>query len=153
VAIRYPRGLAYDGLKEFREPIEYGKSEMIYEESEVALFALGSMVPAAEKVREELKKKGHSCTLVNARFAAPFDKEMLKSLAKNHRLLVVMEENIKSGGLGEHIESFLLEEKLDISMLAVSIPDRFVEQGSVDELRRVLGIDAESVTHKILEVL
>jgi 1-deoxy-D-xylulose-5-phosphate synthase len=153
VAIRYPRGLAYDGLKEFREPIEYGKSEMIYEESEVALFALGSMVPAAEKVREELKEKGHSCTLVNARFAAPFDKEMLRSLAKNHRLLVTMEENIKSGGLGEHIESFLLEEKLDISMLAVSIPDRFVEQGSVDELRRVLGIDAESVTHKILEVL
>jgi 1-deoxy-D-xylulose-5-phosphate synthase len=64
-----------------------------------------------------------------------------------------MEENIKSGGLGEHIESFLLEENLDISMLAVSIPDRFVEQGSVDELRRVLGIDAESVTHRILEVL
>jgi 1-deoxy-D-xylulose-5-phosphate synthase len=153
VAIRYPRGLAYDGLKEFREPIEYGKSEMIYEESEIALFALGSMVPTAEKVREALKEKGHSCTLVNARFAAPFDKEMLRSLAKNHRLLVTMEENIKSGGLGEHIESFLLEENLDIAMLAVSIPDRFVEQGSVDELRRVLGIDAGTVTHHILEVL
>jgi 1-deoxy-D-xylulose-5-phosphate synthase len=153
VAIRYPRGIAYDGLKEFREPIVSGKSEMIYEESEVALFALGSMIPTAEKVRENLKAQGHSCTLVNARFAMPFDKEMLRSLAKNHRLLVTMEENVKSGGLGEHIESFLLEEKLDISMLAVSIPDRFVEQGSVDELRRVLGIDAASVTDRILEVL
>jgi 1-deoxy-D-xylulose-5-phosphate synthase len=153
VAVRYPRGLAYDGLKDFREPIELGKSELIYEESEIALFALGSMIPTAEKVRELLKEKGHSCTLCNARFAKPFDKEMIRSLAKNHKLLVTMEENIKSGGMGEHIESFILEEKLNLSILTVSIPDQFVEHGSMDQLRRLLKIDAESVTEQIIEVL
>jgi 1-deoxy-D-xylulose-5-phosphate synthase len=64
-----------------------------------------------------------------------------------------MEENIKSGGMGEHIESFILEEKLDLSILTVSIPDQFVEHGSVDQLRRLLKIDAESVTEQIIEVL
>jgi 1-deoxy-D-xylulose-5-phosphate synthase len=150
VAVRYPRGLAYDGLEDFREPVELGKSEMIYEESETAIFALGSMIPTAEKVRDMLKEKGHSCTLVNARFAKPFDGEMIRHLAENHTLLVTMEENVKSGGMGEHIESFILEEKLDLSILTVSIPDQFVEHGSVDRLRELLKIDAASVAERIL---
>jgi 1-deoxy-D-xylulose-5-phosphate synthase len=153
VAVRYPRGLAYDGLQDFREPVETGKSEMIYEESETAIFALGSMIPTAEKVRNLLKEKGHSCTLVNARFAKPFDREMIRHLAENHTLLVTMEENVKSGGMGEHIESFILEEKLDFSILTVSIPDQFVEHGSVDRLRELLKIDAASVAEQILSAL
>lgn len=153
VAVRYPRGLAYDGLKEFREPVELGKSEMIYEESEIALFALGSMIPIAEEVRNMLKEDGHSCTLVNARFAKPFDEAMIRNLAGSHKLLVTMEENVKSGGMGEHIESFLLREKLDVSILPVSVPDQFVEHGNVDALRALLGIDAKAITAKILEVL
>lgn len=153
VAVRYPRGLAYDGLKEFREPVELGKSEMLYEESEIALFALGSMIPIAEEVRNMLKENGHSCTLVNARFAKPFDEAMIRKLAGSHKLLVTMEENVKSGGMGEHIESFLLKENLDVSILPVSVPDQFVEHGNVDALRALLGIDARSITTKILEVL
>jgi 1-deoxy-D-xylulose-5-phosphate synthase len=153
VAVRYPRGLAYDGLQDFREPVETGKSEMIYEESETAIFALGSMIPTAEKVRNLLKEKGHSCTLVNARFAKPFDREMIRHLAENHTLLVTMEENVKSGGMGEHIESFILEEKLALSILTVSIPDQFVEHGSVGRLRELLKIDAVSVAERILSAL
>ena len=68
-AIRYPRGEAYDGLKEFREPIVYGKSEMLYKESKIALVAIGSMVKTAAAVREGLHERGYSATLVNARFA------------------------------------------------------------------------------------
>jgi 1-deoxy-D-xylulose-5-phosphate synthase len=64
-----------------------------------------------------------------------------------------MEENVKSGGMGEHIESFILEEKLDLSILTVSIPDQFVEHGSVDRLRELLKIDAVSVAERILSVL
>ena len=153
VAVRYPRGLAYDGLKEFREPVVLGKSEMLYEESEVALFALGGMVAIAEEVRNRLKESGHSCTLVNARFAKPFDEEMIRRLAGTHKLLVTMEENVKSGGMGEHIESFLFSQKLDVSILTVSVPDQFVEHGNVNALREMLGIDAASVAARILEVL
>lgn len=153
IAVRYPRGLAYDGLKEFREPVVFGKSEMLYEESEVALFALGGMVAIAEEVRNRLKECGHSCTLVNARFAKPFDEEMIRRLAGTHKLLVTMEENVKSGGMGEHIESFLFSQKLDVSILTVSVPDQFVEHGNVNALREMLGIDAASVAARILEVL
>ena len=153
IAVRYPRGLAYDGLKEFREPVVLGKSEMLYEESEVALFALGGMVAIAEEVRNRLKERGHSCTLVNARFAKPFDEEMIRRLAGTHKLLVTMEENVKSGGMGEHIESFLFSQKLDVSILTVSVPDLFVEHGNVNALREMLGIDAASVAARILEVL
>lgn len=153
IAVRYPRGLAYDGLKEFREPVVLGKSEMLYEESEVALFALGGMVAIAEEVRNRLKERGHSCTLVNARFAKPFDEEMIRRLAGTHKLLVTMEENVKSGGMGEHVESFLFSQKLDVSILTVSVPDQFVEHGNVNALREMLGIDAASVAARILEVL
>ena len=153
IAVRYPRGLAYDGLKEFREPVVLGKSEMLYEESEVALFSLGGMVSIAEEVRNRLKESGHSCTLVNARFAKPFDEEMIRRIAGTHKLLVTMEENVKSGGMGEHIESFLLSQKLNVSILTVSVPDQFVEHGNVNALREMLGIDAVSVAARILEVL
>ncbi len=81
-AIRYPRGEAYDGLKEFREPIVYGKSEMLYKESKIALVAIGSMVKTAAAVREGLHERGYSATLVNARFAKPLDEEMLTGLAQ-----------------------------------------------------------------------
>ena len=68
LAIRYPRGQAYRGLSEFDAPVEYGKAEMLFEEKDIALFALGSMVSTGEHVREKLKARGYSCTLVNARF-------------------------------------------------------------------------------------
>ncbi|MBQ5698390.1 MAG: 1-deoxy-D-xylulose-5-phosphate synthase, partial [Lachnospiraceae bacterium] len=77
MAIRYPRGQAYRGLEEFLAPIEYGKAEMLYEEKDIALFALGSMVSTGEHVREKLKNKGYACTLVNARFVKPFDTTMI----------------------------------------------------------------------------
>ena len=92
-AIRYPRGTAYRGLKEFMQPIAYGKGEIIYEEENIALLAVGSMVSTGEHVRAKLKEEGVSCTLANARFVKPFDKELVERLAKNHRLIVTMEEN------------------------------------------------------------
>ncbi len=88
LAVRYPRGQAYRGLKEFAAPIEYGKAEMLYEESGTALFALGSMVSTGEHVREKLKARGHACTLVNARFVKPLDTDMLDYLCKTHELIV-----------------------------------------------------------------
>ena len=108
VAIRYPRGLGYAGLKEHRTPIELGKSEIISEGSKVAIMALGSMIPVAEDVVALLKEKGIEATLVNARFAMPFDKDMINKLTDNHSLLVTMEENVLSGGFGEHVSAFVV---------------------------------------------
>ena len=91
IAIRYPRGEAYDGLADKRADVEMGKSEMLFEEEKIALFAVGSMVKTAVEVREALKEKGISCTVVNARFVKPIDENMVRYLAKNHDLIVPME--------------------------------------------------------------
>ena len=149
IAVRYPRGEAYDGLREFRAPIETGRSEMIYEESQIALFALGSMVSIAEKVRDVLKEQGYSVTLVNARFAAPLDEACIRKLADTHELIVTMEENVASGGLGEHVAAFVCKEQLPVQLLAVSVPDQFVEHGSVGKLYEMLGLDVASVAERI----
>ena len=151
IAVRYPRGEAYDGLDEFREPIVYGKSEMIYEEDTIALMAVGSMVKTAIQVREILKEKGYHVTLVNGRFVKPIDTEMIDKLTRNHNLLVTMEENVESGGFGEKVRTYVDEKKYETDMLTVCIPDEYVEHGNVDLLRKEIGIDAETVANKIIE--
>ena len=153
IAIRYPRGTAFDGLKEYRQPVELGKSEIIHEGKEIAVLALGSMVQTAEQVREQLLEQGYDITLVNARFAMPFDKERIKELAQTHKLLVTMEENVKSGGFGEHVAAYLKQEDIATRMLMISIPDAYVEHGNVEKLKQELRIDASSVTERILETI
>ena len=150
IAVRYPRGEAYDGLKEYRAPISYGKSEWIYREKDIALFALGSMVKTAEAVREELKKKGYSCSIINARFAKPLDEETLRKIVKEHKLIVTMEENVKNGGMGEHVAAFYEAENEDaVHILNISLPDAYVEHGNVSILCKEVGIDAETILGRI----
>ena len=79
IAIRYPRGEAFDGFQSFRAPITYGKGEVIYDEAEIALLAVGSMVKTAQQVRTALKELGYACTLINMRFVKPIDEELLKA--------------------------------------------------------------------------
>lgn len=151
IAIRYPRGEAYDGLKEYRAPIACGKSEWIYREEEIALFALGSMVKTAEAVHERLKEMGYASSLINARFAKPLDEETLLEAARRHALIVTMEENVINGGLGEHVVRFYEEQGLEIPVLVIAIPDEYVEHGNVDILRKEIGIDADTVVERIAE--
>lgn len=150
IAIRYPRGAAYDGLKEYRKSVSLGKSETIFEGKDILLFAVGSMVETAVKVRENLLREGLNPTLVNARFVRPFDTEMLKEKLPTHPLLVTMEENVASGGFGEHVQAWVQENFPEEKVLKVAIPDTFVPHGSPDLLKKSLKIDADSVTEKIL---
>ena len=148
-AIRYPRGTAYRGLKDFMQPISYGKGEMLYEEEDIALLAVGSMVSTGEHVREKLKEEGYSCTLANARFVKPFDKELVERLAKNHRLIVTMEENVLQGGFGLPVTAYIHEHYPQVKVLNISLPDAYVEHGNVSVLREGLGIDSDSIIRKL----
>ena len=150
-AIRYPRGAAYKGLSEFRAPIEAGKSEILFEEGGVLLLAVGSMVRTAIKVRETLKERGLECSVANARFVRPLDTEFLREAAGKYSLVVTMEENVHSGGFGEHVAAWYAEQALSVPLLQIAIPDTFVTHGSPQELSRLTGIDAESVVSKILK--
>lgn len=148
-AIRYPRGTAYRGLKEFMQPIAYGKGEIIYEEENIALLAVGSMVSTGEHVRAKLKEEGVSCTLANARFVKPFDKELVDRLAKNHRLIVTMEENVLQGGFGLPVIAYIHEHYPQVKVMNIALPDAYVEHGNVSVLRKGLGIDSDSIIQRL----
>ena len=151
VALRYPRGTAYDGYREFRAPVVYGKSEMIREEKDIALVSVGHMFETAAAVRDMLKEKGYSCTLVNARFVKPLDEEMFVELSRTHGLIGVIEENVPCGSFGERVLAFACRRGLKARILPLSLPDDYVEHGSVEILRRETGLDPESLTKRILE--
>ncbi len=149
LAIRYPRGTAYDGLKEFNSPIEYGKSEIIYKEKDIALLAVGSMVEVAVEIREALKAKGYSVTLVNARFVKPVDEKLLENLNENHRLIVTMEENVLNGGFGERVLRIARDMNLKCKVINVAIPNVYVEHGNIEILKKEIGLDKETILNKI----
>lgn len=151
-AIRYPRGEAYDGLADYREPVVLGKSETIYEEQDIALVAVGSMVKTAEEVREKLKAKGKNCTLVNARFVKPIDEDRMHELTKKHSLIVTLEENVACGGFGERVRDVLSDHD-GLRILNIAIPDEYVEHGNVELLKQEIGLDADSITEKICAYL
>ncbi len=150
-AVRYPRGNAYDGLKDYRADIRLGKCEPIYEEKDVCLFAVGSMVKIAEKARMIIKDSGINCSLVNARFVKPIDTDYLKIASKSHKLFVTIEENVASGGYGEKVRTYVDDERLDVNVLSIAIPDQFVTHGSVDKLLKELEMDAESIARRVID--
>lgn len=170
IAIRYPRGKAYDGLKEYNAPIEYGKSEIISlqdkdESSDKAfesknakdnilILAVGSMVETGYQILQELDRLGKKALLVNVRFIKPMDEGLLHKLTTSYGTWVTMEENAKAGGYGERVAEFLIDHDYrHIKMLNVSLPDQFIEQGDIKILKEKLEFDAPSILNKILSVL
>ena len=150
VAIRYPRGTAYDEFKEFRSPIEYGKSECIYEEKDIAILSVGHMFETAAKVRKQLREVGYYSSLINARFVKPIDEAMIDELVKDHKLLVTIEENILCGGYGEKVMEYVNRKGLDVKVLNITLPDDYIEHGSVELLRKEVLMDPESIKNKII---
>lgn len=152
IAVRYPRGEAYTGLKEFRAPICLGKSEVIHEGSRVALLAVGSMVKMAEEVQKQLKERmDMDAALVNARFVKQIDEELLRSFADTYELVVTLEENVKDGGFGERVLAFAEEEDLPFGVEIIALPDRFIPHGSVSYQMKQVGFTPEDICGRIEE--
>lgn len=152
IAVRYPRGEAYTGLKEFRALICLGKSEVIHEGSRVALLAVGSMVKMAEEVQKQLKERmDMDAALVNARFVKPIDEELLRSFADTYELVVTLEENVKDGGFGERVLAFAEEEDLPFGVEIIALPDRFIPHGSVSYQMKQVGFTPEDICGRIEE--
>lgn len=151
VAIRYPRGEAYDGLEDHRAAIEMGKGEVLYQGEEIALLAIGNMVKTAKQVYDALSDEGYRPTLVNMRFVKPLDTRLLDELGQNHRLIVTLEENVKNGGFGEKVLDYYSVKRTDAAVRIVAIEDKFIPHGSVGDLMRQQRMDAESVLDRIHE--
>ena len=152
VAIRYPRGNAYQGLQEYQTAVEMGKSEVLHSGCKVAVLALGSMVEICAEVCSELQKEGIDSTFVNVRFVKPLDTALLDQLARNHSLVVTVEENVQNGGFGQQVCGYMEEHHPGIQVLPVAIPDRFVPHGGVDSLRVQLGLSANAIAEKIKKI-
>ena len=145
IAVRYPRGAAYEGMRQFRAPVEYGKSEVLYEEKDIAVIFVGHMAELADSVRRSLKEAGYSCSLINARFVKPLDTELLDELAKTHSLFMTIEENVLTGGFGEQVMDYVSRAALNVYVRNIGIPDEYVEHGNVEVLRKETGLDRETV--------
>ena len=145
VAIKYSRGEAYYGLSEYNAQFEYGKSEVIHRGHGLAVIAVGNMVQETEKEYDRLKLDGEDVTFVNARFLKPLDTALIEELSHDHDRIVVVEEGIKHGGYGSAIEEYVEEKNLPVKVTTCAIEDRFVPQGTVAELRRMLKLDADSI--------
>ena len=148
IAIRYPRGEAYDELEDVRNKIEYGKSEIVYDEEDTVLVAVGSMVKTACAIRDKMKEAGKSCSIINARFVKPIDEEGILAAAKKHKKLVTLEENVASGGFGEKVREFLDEKNTGCQIYNIALEDAYVEHGNVEVLKKEIGIDPDSIIER-----
>lgn len=151
IAIRYPRGEAYDELEDKRAPIVLGKGEVLYQGKEIAILAVGSMVKVAVKVKEQLENAGYHPTIINMRFVKPLDTQLLDEVAVDHSLIVTMEENVKNGGFGEKILHYFNDKDYKTEVRIVAIEDQFVSHGSVSDLMKQQKMDADSITERILD--
>ena len=152
VAIRYPRGTAYNELHDKNEDIKYGKAEILYDGDKIVLFALGSMVSTAVHIREKLKNKNINAMLVNARFAKPIDFKMIDEICcLDIEEIVILEEGVSNGGIGQEIEDYIHDKSYSVKVLRISLPDAYVEHGDVNKLRQALSIDSDSILKKIIQ--
>ncbi|MBE5939037.1 MAG: 1-deoxy-D-xylulose-5-phosphate synthase [Lachnospiraceae bacterium] len=150
IAIRYPRENAWEGLEDYREPVRYGKAEEIYREKDIMFFAEGNMVKTAVKVREVLKEKGYKVSLVNARFIKPFDQEIIFKYSKDHKVIVTFEDNVLNGGFGEGVGRFIGENDIDMEVVNIGVQNKYVEHGSLSQIKIEAGIDETSIVNRLL---
>lgn len=152
IAIRYPRGgedsitSSLNPMKEF----EFGKWEILKEESDIAIIASGKMVSTALKVEEAMREIDKSATIVNACFIKPIDTELIDNLVKKHKYIVTLEDNVLHGGLGSTILEYINKEKYDSKVLTLGFKDEFIPHGEPEILYKTYGMDKDGVLNKIL---
>lgn len=146
LAIRYPRGTALEGDS---SAFEYGRSEIITKGEKVAIITVGTMLEEAMAAVEKLKTEGINVALINARFVKPLDTKLLDDVKAKYSHIITVEESLISGGFGQQVESYIGNGTVTI----MGIEDKFVEQGSIKELRKRLKIDSESIYKKVKELI
>ena len=116
-------------------------------------MAVGSMVKTALEIRKRLAEEDIQVTVINGRFVCPLDTKRLDWAFEHHDLIVTMEENVLKGGFGEAIADDMVQKKADVKLLHIGVPDVYVEHGGVEQLKKTLRIDADSIIERIKERL
>ncbi len=154
-AFRYPRGTGI-GIKlpEINEKVEIGKGRVIKEGKEIALINFGARLQECQKALNNLEKKGLNLTLIDARFCKPLDENLMWNTAKNHEVVISIEEG-SIGGFGSHLSKFLSEKGLleKIKFRSMTFPDKFIDQDKPDIMYQIAGLDSKAIEEKVYEVL
>ena len=144
-AVRYPRGKGPGiPVQSELQSLPIGKAEIRRQGEQIALLAFGSMLSVAEQVGEKL-----NATVVNMRFVKPLDEPLILELAANHEKLITLEENAVAGGAGSAVNEYLIAQGRHLPVLNIGLPDRFIDQGSRDELLTLAELDAASVLKRL----
>lgn len=154
IALRYPRGngLGVPMETEFKA-LPIGKSEVLSEGKNVAILALGNMVPIALDAAELLRQEGKQPKVINVRFVKPLDHELLLSLAKEGYHILTVEEASAAGGFGSAVLEFYAAEGFhDVVVEVIGVPDTFVEHGSIAELRQEIGLTPERIAQQAKKI-
>ncbi|MBD1132856.1 1-deoxy-D-xylulose-5-phosphate synthase [Pelagibacterales bacterium SAG-MED45] len=155
-AIRYPRGVGVGvELPSIEEKIEIGKGRIIQNGSQVCLLNLGTRLEECKLAAEHLKQKGVSTTIVDARFAKPLDEELIIKCAREHEVLVSIEEG-SIGGFGSHVKNLLADKGIfdkGLKFRSMNLPDKFIEQNTPEKMYEIAGLNASQISEKILDIL
>jgi 1-deoxy-D-xylulose-5-phosphate synthase len=153
IALRYPKGATCLLTDNDFTPIEYGKSEIIMEGSDIAVISVGNMFKEGLAVCHQLRQENYQPTLVNARFIKPFDQEMIEDLSKKHQVIFILEENLVIGGYGSEVVRYVHENKLKVNVHIMGIPDTYIAHGKREELLHGILLDQEGIYNRIMEVI
>jgi len=155
-AFRYPRGFGIGmELPSIDEKLEIGKGKIILEGKKLAILNFGARLNECMNAAESLKKKGINITVVDSRFAKPFDENLIWQLATDHDAIITIEEG-SIGGFGSHVVQFLSEKNLldkDLKFRSMIFPDKFIDQDKPDLMYKIAGLDSKSIEEKILDTL
>lgn len=143
-AVRYPRGNALGVELQPLEKLDIGKGLVKRRGEKVAILNFGTLMPEAAKVAENL-----NATLVDMRFVKPLDESLILSMAESHDVLVTLEENAIMGGAGSGVNEVLMANRKAVPVLNLGLPDHFIPQGTQDEARADIGLDAADIEAKI----
>ncbi|MBN3206357.1 1-deoxy-D-xylulose-5-phosphate synthase [Pectobacterium brasiliense] len=145
-AVRYPRGNGTGTVLTPLSELPIGKGVVRRQGETIAILNFGTLLPEAQIAAEKL-----NATLVDMRFVKPLDEALLEELAQSHSTFVTLEENAVMGGAGSGVNEFLMAKRLAISVLNIGLPDVFIPQGSQEEIRADLGLDAAGIERRITQ--
>jgi 1-deoxy-D-xylulose-5-phosphate synthase len=153
-AVRYPRGTGPGTpVKEHPVALPIGKAEVITDGDDVAIFGLGGLLPMANELAEKLEQQGYSAAVINPRFVKPLDRDMLAAYAKRVGAIVTFEDHVLMGGFGSAVIEALSEMQVQVPVVRIGWPDRFIEHGKVEQLRARYGISVEAALEKLAPYL
>jgi 1-deoxy-D-xylulose-5-phosphate synthase len=153
-AVRYPRGIGPGAaIKPTPVALPIGKAEVVADGDEIAVFGLGALLPMAQELAENLTVQGFSTAVINPRFVKPLDRDLLADYARRVNVMVTFEDHVLMGGFGSAVLEALSEMQIDVPVVRIGWPDRFIEHGKPDQLRAKYGISIESALEKLAPYL